>query len=124
MTNVEIILNALGLLGYGQESSQASVLKFFDVYQQQVKYIGDFLNIFNLSLREVQAKEELIKLFDQFNHKNWQEIDQHLFQESEYYLFLRLKVFLLHFHEENDMDETVEWLNFFQEKFLYYLFEQ
>jgi len=43
MRHAEIILNALDLLGYGQESCQASVLNFFVAYQQQVEYIRDFL---------------------------------------------------------------------------------
>lgn len=120
MTNFEIILNALVLLGYGRESSQVRVLKFFDDYQQQVKYIHDFLDVFSLLLSNITNKDELIRLFDEFNHKNWKEIDQHSFSESEYYLFLRLKVFLLQLYDGNDTNEALEWLNIFQGKFLSY----
>ncbi|MCU4577316.1 hypothetical protein KTJ34_07740 [Acinetobacter courvalinii] len=121
MRNTEIILNALGLLGYGQESCQASVLIFFDAYQQRVEYISNFLAIFGLALSNVQAQDQLVSVFDRFNHKNWQEIDQYSFQEGEYYCFLRIKVFLLHLADEHDADESMEWLNIFQEKYLTYL---
>lgn len=123
MRHAEIILNALDLLGYGQESCQASVLNFFVAYQQQVEYIRDFLSVFGLSLSNLQTQEQLISVFDQFNHKNWQEIDQYSYQEGEYYCFLRIKVFLLHLHDEHDADESMEWLNIFQEKYLSYLLE-
>ncbi|KXO82567.1 hypothetical protein AYL20_00810 [Acinetobacter venetianus] len=123
MTNFEIILNSLDLLGYGRESSQVRVLKFFDEYQQQVKYIHAFLNVFSLLLHNVTDKDEIIRLFNEFNHTNWMEIDQHSFSESEYYLFLRLKVFLLQLHGRNDTNEVLEWLSIFQEKFLSYFSE-
>lgn len=75
---------------------------------------------FRLSLEKVNDNFSLKILFDQLNVKNWENImnmESHFFENDDY-LFLRLKVFIFDLQTVDDESETIDWLKFFQKKYI------
>ena len=69
-------------------------------------------------LDKVFDKSQILYIFNELNEANWKEIDSYSYKEDQYYIFLRLKVFLLTIDYETDLKEDKEWLNFFENKFI------
>ncbi|WP_353145468.1 hypothetical protein [Chryseobacterium sp.] len=95
MKNVDIISNSLIALGLSRESCHYQVLSFFNEYQEKFN-VHEFENLLSLKIQEQKGnRESPLKLFSDLNVQNWREIDRLAGQESIYYIFLRLKSFLL-----------------------------
>jgi len=103
-------------LGLERQSYNFKALTFLLNYNGEIKYITEFIENFKIILDDF---ENCLKIkFNQLNIENWIEIEKLRFTESEYYFFLRLKVFIFDLQNRDDHDESIEWLEFFQEKFI------
>ncbi|MDC5481970.1 hypothetical protein E1A89_02925 [Acinetobacter baumannii] len=103
--------------------SNYEVLSFLSYYQNLEIYINSFLDLMSGKLFNISDKKEILNIFNELNESNWKEIDSYNYKEDRYYIFLRLKVFLLTVDYEIDLKEDHEWLNFFKKKFIEYLDE-
>ncbi|GAB3051083.1 hypothetical protein GCM10027155_16430 [Acinetobacter apis] len=83
-----------------------------------IDYIQDFFNEINLIVKKNMSEEELLKVFNNLNEKNWDQIDKNIQKDTTYYFFLRIKVFILTLEFDSDLNEDEEWLIFFQEQFI------
>lgn len=117
---MDIISKSLDSLGLNKESCNYKVLDFFDENKDR-NNIREFLNPLSLKIQEQKDdKTALLKLFNDLNGQNWQEIDHLSGQENSYAIFLRLKSFLLTVDFGADIKEDLEWLEVFKEKFISY----
>ncbi|MFP0416583.1 hypothetical protein ACSVHK_16950 [Acinetobacter nosocomialis] len=123
MRNVDIIEKSLKILELTSNYSNYEVLNFLSCYQNLEIYINSFLDLMSEKLFNVSDKKEILNIFNELNESNWKEIDSYNYKQDKYYIFLRLKVFLLTVDYETDLKEDHEWLNFFKRKFIEYLDE-
>ncbi|WP_407504649.1 hypothetical protein [Acinetobacter baumannii] len=123
MRNFETIKKSLIFLDLMEGYSNYEVLSFLSYYQNLEIYINSFLDLMSEKLFNVSDKKEILNIFNELNESNWKEIDSYNYKEDKYYIFLRLKVFLLTVDYETDLKEDHEWLNFFKKKFIEYLDE-
>lgn len=112
-----VIENSLHFLGVNALSCNYKALNLFLKYQEDFAYIKDFLEKMSFQLNSKSAIE-IKNFFDELNLENWREIDSYALKESEYYIFLRLKVFLLTIDLNSDVDEDNEWFDFFEKKYI------
>lgn len=118
-----VIKNSLKALGLNGSCCNYKALDLFITYQCDIEYIKDFIESLFLALEESSSISilEIKKTFDALNAENWQVIDRLAFKESEYYIFLRLKVFLLTIDLDSDPNEDAEWFEFFKDKYIQYI---
>ncbi|MDM1765378.1 MULTISPECIES: hypothetical protein [unclassified Acinetobacter] len=120
MNDLNWFLSVLERLNLDKNSCNFKALGFLFHLKDKVAYINHFLENFRLSLEKVNDNFSLKILFDQLNVKNWENImnmESHFFENDDY-LFLRLKVFIFDLQTVDAESETIDWLKFFQKKYI------
>ena len=77
---------------------------------KHIQFVRDFFD-------ELDAINLTVQKLNELKFQTWAEIRRCEDQKDSYYFFLRLKIFLYDIHCE-DENEALDWLEFFQEKFL------
>lgn len=118
-----VIKSSLKALGLDNSCCNYKALDLFVMYQSDVEYIRYFIEKLFKELEESSSLSllEIKQKFDVLNEENWHIIDSYAFKESEYYIFLRLKVFLLTIDLASDLKEDAEWFEFFKDKYIQYM---
>lgn len=113
-----VFYSAFRILHIDLQSYHVKAFEFLFSYREKIVYIANFFETLETSIVKIEDDINLKKIFEQLLILNGQEMDQLNFQESDYYFFLRLKVFIFDLQNEDDLGDDHGWLRFFQDKFI------